>query len=193
MVVAAKGLRGLTYRAVAVEAGVTYGLVFHHFGSRDRMIAETASFMAQRSMEESWLQQNGDTVEAVGKGLRDMNPEQIAAQAFGYEMLLEARRDKEFLPTMRAVYDEYIARMTRNLNRLGFEAEPGLAQLLVATLDGLILQEVVFGGVIGGEAPLQTLRQLLRRTLDEQDQARSEDTLAEHPPPRTKTASRARR
>ncbi|MDW6064630.1 TetR family transcriptional regulator [Streptomyces sp. FXJ1.4098] len=30
------GLRRLTYRAVAEEAGVTHGLVVHHFGSRTR-------------------------------------------------------------------------------------------------------------------------------------------------------------
>lgn len=192
VVVAAKGLRGLTYRAVAVEAGVTYGLVFHHFGSRDRMIAETASFMAQRSMDESWLHQNGNTVEAVGEGLLDMSPEQIAAQAFGYEMLLEARRDKEFLPTMRAVYDEYITRMTRNLKRLGFDEEPGLAQLLVATLDGLILQEVVFGEVIGGEAPLLILRRLLQHRLDTPDKTELKDAVPEPAPGHAGTASRAR-
>src|SRR5438132_3593131 len=39
-VVGRSGLRGLTYRAVAAEAGVTQGLVAHHFGSRDRLIHE---------------------------------------------------------------------------------------------------------------------------------------------------------
>lgn len=37
-VVARGGLRKLTYRAVAEEAGVTHGLVVHHFGSRDALI-----------------------------------------------------------------------------------------------------------------------------------------------------------
>ena len=172
MVVAAKGLRGLTYRAVAAEAGVTYGLVFHHFGSRDAMIAETVSFLSRRSMDQSWLHRDVSSIEDVGEGLVDMTPDQIAAQAFGYEMLLEARRRNELLPAMRAVYDEYIARMIARLEDLGFGRDEGLAQLLVAALDGLVLQEVVFGGVIGDEVPLQRLRRLLEHELD----ARSRDS-----------------
>ncbi|MGK4578743.1 TetR family transcriptional regulator [Kitasatospora sp. HPMI-4] len=35
-VVARGGLRNLTYRAAAKEAGVTHGLVVHHFGAAER-------------------------------------------------------------------------------------------------------------------------------------------------------------
>jgi AcrR family transcriptional regulator len=37
-VVARKGIRHLTYRALARQAGVTHGLVTYHFGSRDALI-----------------------------------------------------------------------------------------------------------------------------------------------------------
>jgi AcrR family transcriptional regulator len=40
-VVSDRGLRGLTIRSVASEAGVTHGLVRHHFGSRDALIEAT--------------------------------------------------------------------------------------------------------------------------------------------------------
>jgi AcrR family transcriptional regulator len=163
VVVAAKGLRGLTYRAVAAEAGVTYGLVFHHFGSRDAMIAETVSFISRRSMDQSWLHRDVSSIDDVGEGLVDLTADQIAAQAFGYEMMLEARRRNELLPAMRAVYDEYIVRMIARLEDLGFGHDEGLAQLLVAALDGLVLQEVVFGEVIGEKVPLERLRGLLER------------------------------
>src|SRR3712207_8439845 len=37
-VVATRGLRHLTYRSVAQEAGVAHGLVAHHFGTRDALL-----------------------------------------------------------------------------------------------------------------------------------------------------------
>ena len=57
-VVARGGLRRLTYRAVAQEAGVTHGLVVHHFGSRDALIEEALAHAVRQSLSSSARRQN---------------------------------------------------------------------------------------------------------------------------------------
>lgn len=55
-VVARGGLRSLTYRAVAEEAGVAHSLVVHHFGSRAALIEEALAHTVQTSMSHSILE-----------------------------------------------------------------------------------------------------------------------------------------
>src|SRR5688572_20733831 len=68
-VVAANGLRGLTYRAVANEAGVTHGLVAHHFGSRKALLHEAVRQAAERSVDLSLLSQKSGNLDELAAGL----------------------------------------------------------------------------------------------------------------------------
>ncbi len=52
-IVAERGLRNLTYRAVAKEAGVTHGLVTHHFGTRDALIHAALEYSLETSIPPS--------------------------------------------------------------------------------------------------------------------------------------------
>src|SRR3954452_8454336 len=70
-VVARKGLRGLTYREVAAEAGVTYGLVSHHFGTREVLIQETLKHAFRQSLAVSFLHVPIERVEDFGTGLAE--------------------------------------------------------------------------------------------------------------------------
>lgn len=62
-VVARAGLRNLTYRAVAKEAGVAHGLVAHHFGSRQALIEaalqhaldESADVLSAVTEDRAWI------------------------------------------------------------------------------------------------------------------------------------------
>jgi AcrR family transcriptional regulator len=68
-VVARKGLRGLTYREVAAEAGVTYGLVHHHFGSRDALVQESLKHAVRESLSVSFLHERIESIEQFGRVL----------------------------------------------------------------------------------------------------------------------------
>lgn len=46
--VAERGAKGATVRMIAERAGVTPGLVVHHFASKDRLLAEVDDLVAQR-------------------------------------------------------------------------------------------------------------------------------------------------
>jgi len=165
-VVARKGLRGLTYREVAAEAGVTYGLVSHHFGSRDVLVQETLKHVFRESIGVSFLQQRPEGLEDFGRGL----PESVAAaedqHVYEYEMGLEARRRPEMLAELRAVYDEYVTLMERQLRAIGIDRERTFARVIFAALDGLVLQQVFFGRPDETRAGIAELRALLAELIE---------------------------
>lgn len=162
-VVARGGLRRLTYRAVAEEAGVTHGLVVHHFGSRDALIEETLAHTIRTSLNTSALEPGTGKVVDFSAGLSEMVTADPDVQAFQYELLLESRRRPELLPQIRALYDEYFDATQRELTRmLPVGADQALSRLVFAALDGLVLHQLVLGEPEVTDAALEELRSLLR-------------------------------
>ena len=161
-VVARKGLRGLTYREVAAEAGVTYGLVSHHFGSRDALVQETLKHAFRQSLELSFLQHRPEGLEGFGRGLAGAVAAAEDQHVYEYEMGLEARRRPEMLVELRAVYDEYVTLVERQLRAIGVDRERVFARVIFAALDGLVLQQIFFGRPDETEAGIEELRSVLR-------------------------------
>ncbi|UUU26593.1 TetR/AcrR family transcriptional regulator [Streptomyces sp. DSM 40750] len=162
-VVARGGLRKLTYRAVAEEAGVTHGLVVHHFGSRDALIEEALAHTIRTSLSTSSLEPGTGRVADFSTGVSDMVTADPDTQAFQYELLLESRRRPELLPQIRELYDEYFDAAQRELGRmLPAGADRALTRLVFAALDGLVLHQLVLGEPDVTEAALEELRSLLR-------------------------------
>ncbi|WP_133917521.1 TetR/AcrR family transcriptional regulator [Streptomyces sp. NBC_00582] len=162
-VVARGGLRKLTYRAVAEEAGVTHGLVVHHFGSRDALIAEALAHTIRTSLNTSALEPGTGKVADFSTGLSEMVTADPGVQAFQYELLLESRRRPELLPQLRALYDQYFEATQRELSRmLPTDADPALTRLVFAALDGLVLHQLVFGEPEVTDRAVEHLRSLLR-------------------------------
>ncbi|MGW1674400.1 TetR/AcrR family transcriptional regulator [Streptomyces sp. NPDC002324] len=162
-VVARGGLRRLTYRAVAEEAGVTHGLVVHHFGSRDALIEEALAHTIRSSLDTSSLEPGTGKVADFSVGLSEMVTADPDTQAFQYELLLESRRRPELLPQIRELYDEYFDAARRELGRiLPAGADTALARLVFAALDGLVLHQLVFDEPEVTERAVEELRTLLR-------------------------------
>lgn len=163
-VVARRGLRHLTYRAVAEEAGVTHGLVVHHFGSRDALIEESLAYAVRTSLSSSLLESGTGRPEDFVAGLTDMVEDDPDGQAYQYELLLEARRRPELLAQVRALYDEYFEASRRELNRiLPQGASPAFNRLVFAALDGLVLHQLTgIGDREETAAALAELHTLLR-------------------------------
>ncbi|WP_371574114.1 TetR/AcrR family transcriptional regulator [Streptomyces sp. NBC_01314] len=162
-VVARGGLRRLTYRAVAEEAGVTHGLVVHHFGSRDALIEEALAHTIRTSLNTSSLEPGTGKVADFSTGLSEMVTADPDTQAFQYELLLESRRRPELLPQIRELYDEYFDAARRELGRmLPAGADKALTRLVFAALDGLVLHQLVLGEPDVTDAALEELRSLLR-------------------------------
>ncbi|WP_189185822.1 TetR/AcrR family transcriptional regulator [Streptomyces albiflavescens] len=162
-VVARGGLRKLTYRAVAEEAGATHGLVVHHFGSRDALIEEALAHSVRDSLNRSALETGTGKVADFSVGLSEMVTADPDTQAFQYELLLESRRRPELLPQIRVLYDEYFDATERELSRMiPGDASRSLTRLVFAALDGLVLHQLVMGEPEVTDAALEELRTLLR-------------------------------
>ncbi|MFI6578125.1 TetR/AcrR family transcriptional regulator [Nocardiopsis sp. NPDC050513] len=161
-VVGQRGLRHLTYRAVAQEAGVTHGLVVHHFGSRDALIEEALAYAVRTSVSNSLLESGSGRVEDFAAGLSELVEADPDLQAFQYELLLEARRRPEVREQVRNLYDGYRAATERELSRiLPEDAGPALTRLVSAALDGLVLYQLTLGGPDVTEEAVGELRELL--------------------------------
>ncbi|MFF3378794.1 TetR/AcrR family transcriptional regulator [Streptomyces sp. NPDC002680] len=170
-VVARGGLRKLTYRAVAEEAGVTHGLVVHHFGSRDALIEEALTHAIRSSLSSSDLETGTGRVADFSVGLTEMVESGPDLQAFQYELLLESRRRPELLQHLRDLYDnEYFEATRRELSQLlpGSVSE-GLSRMVFATLEGLVLHQLVFGEREIIEDALDELRNVLRLLAADRD------------------------
>ena len=66
------GLRGLTIRSVAAEAGVSHGLVRHHFGSRQQLVDEALEHAARMSMSTGDLEPGTGDPADFSRALEDI-------------------------------------------------------------------------------------------------------------------------
>ena len=165
-VVANEGLRGLTIRSVATEAGVTHGLVRHHFGSRAALVEATLHRSVEIAIDRSSLAPGSGRIDDISAELGSAVEEEEELLAFQYELLLEARRRPELMPYVARMYDDFVAAAEGELERAGLEDEPDAGRVLFAALDGLALQQVVFGHRERTEAGVALVHELFKALLE---------------------------
>lgn len=141
-VVGSGGLRSLTYRAVAAEAGVSHGLVRHHFGTRDQLIAEAMEFAIGESLQGSNMLTSGLTVAEFAAGIESLASRDSAVQSFQYELLLESRRRPELRSLAERHYQAYRDAIAQQLDRLGVD-DVDLTDLIWFALDGIVFKQLV--------------------------------------------------
>jgi len=159
-VVSSGGLRNLTYRSVAAEAGVTHGLVRHHFGSRDALIEAALDYALELSIANSSLDAQITSIDEFAESLDsliDLDPE---LQAFQFELVLESRRNPDLLPYVEKLYDGYRRATRTALACLGI-VDSDVAELVFAALDGLAFQQVAFGTSDQTRRGVRALQRLL--------------------------------
>ena len=159
------GMRGLTYRSVAQEAGVSHGLVRHHFGTRDALIHEAVLDLAERSLQSTGLESGTGRLEDLGAGTSRMVTDAQNLPGVDYELVLEARRRPELAPAVHALYDRYLDATRRELDRIGLADDEPLVRLVFAALDGLVIQMLVYGRVDEADAAIARLHELLADRL----------------------------
>ncbi|MEU9396153.1 TetR family transcriptional regulator [Streptomyces sp. NPDC048324] len=158
-VVARGGLRKLTYRAVAAEAGVTHGLVAHHFGSRDTLLEEALRWCVTRSIETSSLVPASGRLEDFAATLADFIAADPDIQAFQYELKLESSRRPELRHHVDLLYDAYRDAVGEALACFGVSQE--MTEIVFAALDGMVFHQVTSGAPERTEESVDALRRLL--------------------------------
>lgn len=160
-VVAERGLRGLTYRAVAEKAGVNNTLVAHHFGSRHGLLEAALAHATERTLErfEAAIRASDPlSDDLISRFIGD----DIPLQAFQFELLLESRRTPAMHDALARQYDIYIDAWQDLIGRTGGDREDrALARALFAATDGLVLQYLHVASAADVEAAMGRLRALL--------------------------------
>jgi AcrR family transcriptional regulator len=179
--VAAKlGIQRVTNRAVASEAGVTHGLVTHHFGSRTNLLHEALVRAARESIDVSTLEPPSGHLENFAETLGQLVADDPDMQAFQFEFVLEARRQQMLAPEARMLYDTYINATDAALHRFGIDTTPALTRVVFAALDGLVIQQLIYQDPARTQQAVGALRALLE----------SLPKRAGHEGARTETAAR---
>lgn len=162
-VVARGGLRALTYRAIASEAGLSHSLVRYHFGSRDLLIAQALDYSVDQSLKASNMRQPATSYREFAAGLETLARREADIHAFQYELLLESRRRPELAPHVERYYSTYREAISAQLAHLGLH-QPCLAETIWFALDGMVFQQLVAPGEI--EPALHYLREIIRTSAD---------------------------
>jgi AcrR family transcriptional regulator len=164
-VVAAQGLSGLSYRAVAQEAGGTHGLVHYHFGSRDRMLVETMRWVVENAMSSMGLvPEDVEGDEPLGgfpAALAEVGEEERQAHLFANEFILAACRQDELHAVAEPVYDYVFSSVAQAHERAGIDPTPALSRAVFATINGLTIQHLFFGSADATRDAAEELRQML--------------------------------
>lgn len=139
-VVARKGLRGLTFRAVADEAGVNNTLIAHYFGTRDGLLSAALEWTSDRSIAAADLSEYATDEDSFREHLIRNVLGDPDMELFQFEMIMEATRRPELQGPVRELYRRYTAALAAGRASLGADSNPGLDLAMFAALDGLTLQ-----------------------------------------------------
>jgi AcrR family transcriptional regulator len=175
-VIAARGADAVTVREVAIEAGVSSGVLSHYFASRQQMLLHALQLSYRRAGEriQRCIDRNENPDKALREALRSILP-MTDEQALEYRVWLcfwgHAVGDPDLDAANSAGYERTITSF-ESLIRLCQKAgtvRPDLkarreARALVAVVDGLAVQTVLGKGLAAAEqmaivdATLQRLR-----------------------------------
>ena len=167
-VVSTSGLRGLTHRAIAVEAGASHGLVRHYFGTIDELLVEAMQVVVPRLTAATGLDSHSTKISDFSRGVESMAKHTPEDQAFVSEMVLEARRQPALRPIVEAMYDNFRASVRQQLEQRGMVVDETMAVLVLATLDGLIFEQQALGRPLETRRAILRLQQILEKIRDDQ-------------------------
>jgi AcrR family transcriptional regulator len=159
--VARGGFRGLTYRALAAEAGVTNGLISYHFGTREALIEDAAKLAVEEAIVGSALHPESGDLDDFAGGLTRLIREDAEGQAFQFDLVTESLRNDKLRPPVADLYSRYIRAVEDALGEFGLNDDPALSRVVFAALDGLVLQQLIFRDEAQTEAAIARLRLLL--------------------------------
>ena len=168
-VVSRGGLKSMTYRSVASEAGVSHGLVRHYFGTLDELLAVAMEDVVSRAMESGGLFSLSSDLADFSLGLETSVEQDAESQAFISEMVVEARRQPRLRPLVAHMYEALRASTRMQLEQRGVGNDPALAAVVFAALDGLVFQQLALDDPDTTRVALARLREvleILRRTRD---------------------------
>jgi AcrR family transcriptional regulator len=145
--IAQSGWSAVTTRQVASIAGVNPGLVHYHFGSMDalRRQAVLAAMADELEGPMGALLQDVPLPDAVATCVKAVTLIDPETDRFGllYEAMLEASRDEELRIALAGAYGGFREVLAARIRDAGGANPDAAASVLIAALDGMLLQRMV--------------------------------------------------
>lgn len=161
-VVARHGLRSLTYRRLAEQAGVSHGLIAHHFGSIDSLLGPALDLSIEDTI-------TGLELVPVSADINDFASDLLAGVvpqtenlAFQYQLMLEGRRSGDISGSIKHLHERYRAILAEALRKVDVPADDAMVELVYASLEGIVFHQLVHVESSANERALERLRHLLR-------------------------------
>ena len=160
-----EGLSAVTYRAVAARAGVTHGLVRHHFGTREQLLNE--AFRRAAEQDSDGVRLRVDTIEEFASAFVEVFNESWERAVLQFDETTQAIRGALPMDNIRQQYEGYIDKVGQTFGAVGIDDPDGrIAALVFAALDGLALQHLIFRDDLRTEHVLEVLRDILTGLAD---------------------------
>jgi DNA-binding transcriptional regulator YbjK len=166
--VATRGLRGLTHRAVDGEAGLPPGSTSYYLRTRSALLTACVNRMLTRDLETVAPPQTelapSELVVAMVLGLAAERPDDLIAR---YELSLEASRQPELRSAIDSGGRQLRVMLGQLLTALGVPDPERAAWPLAAMLDGLLYDRVAGAGSTLTEADYEDgVRRTVGAVLD---------------------------
>jgi AcrR family transcriptional regulator len=154
------GLTRVSYRKVADEVGVAHGLVRHHFGTLEDLIAESLIRSIGLSLDVTGMGYDEDAPGAFDENFAARAEQHSDIHAFQYEVALEARRRPKLKAAVEQYYERYRAMVQQRLLSIGID-DDGMTDLVWFVFDGLVFRQSTSPDTEAAEIALQRLQLLL--------------------------------
>lgn len=168
-VTARDGLRKVTYRSVAAEAGVSHGLLFYHFSSLDTLILEAFDDCIQHSMRTINFVAEDEDPTRFADGIiysLNTNPDSMEYQ---YQVLLESRRNSMLTAAVDLMFVRYRRAVGMGLANMNIVPDSSVSSYVFSIIEGIVLHQHVENNPAIAESSVQLLRMTLN-TLRQESQ-----------------------
>jgi AcrR family transcriptional regulator len=180
VVIARDGVAGTTVRAVAQEAAIPLGTLQYVFPTKQQLLSAVIEDLVEElaGKLQSSVPRGADPEYAIGQGIRTFWNDLVVGDAEGvqlaqYELTTYALRTAGLEELARWQYERYIDVVAEWLQRAAAGGGEGnaidsrrLARLVVAGVDGLILQYVVNPDPDRGREDIEALITMIGRHAD---------------------------
>ncbi|MEV8400812.1 TetR/AcrR family transcriptional regulator [Streptomyces niveus] len=171
-VLARDGARGLTFRAVDVEAGVPKGTASNYFTSRDELLNQVGHRIYERLIPDEATvagMVTGPNTKARTAELVRQVVERVTAFRTGFLALLELRLEATRRPELRAVLTARVARdveenVTGHLAS-GLPGDADAVKMIYLAANWLVVERLTLPGVFSEEEAARLIGRLVERVL----------------------------
>ncbi|MCM2393329.1 TetR/AcrR family transcriptional regulator [Streptomyces albipurpureus] len=175
-VLAREGARGLTFRAVDIEAAVPKGTASNYFANRDDLLNQAGGRIYERLTpdEEAMadLVRGPATRERTAELVREV-VDRVAAFRTGYLALLELRLEATRRPKLRALLTERVSNdVEANIAvhvASGLPGDPDAIRMIYLATNWLVLERLTLPDVFPPEQAADLITSLVERLIPPDD------------------------